>query len=100
MTSRNDKPILATSRRHAMFGEENRTHALSNPSQKRFRNPTELSSRPERSTAEGPAVLSATSKCSMKAPPPLCHPDRSEPGFPATLHRTQPRMRLSVKKGA
>jgi hypothetical protein len=25
-----------------------------------------------------------------------CHPDRSLPGFPATLHWTEPRMRLSV----
>src|ERR1700685_4821642 len=28
-----------------------------------------------------------------------CHPDRSEPGFPATQHR-RPRVHLSVKKGA
>src|SRR5580698_5344111 len=27
-----------------------------------------------------------------------CHPDRSVPGFPATLHWTQPRMRLSVRE--
>ena len=32
--------------------------------------------------------------------PMNCHPDRSEPGFPATQHWTQPRVRLSVKKGA
>jgi hypothetical protein len=30
--------------------------------------------------------------------PPLCHPDRSVPGFPATLHWTRPRVRLSVKE--
>jgi hypothetical protein len=30
--------------------------------------------------------------------PPLCHPDRSVPGFPATLHWTSPRVRLSVKE--
>jgi hypothetical protein len=30
--------------------------------------------------------------------PPLCHPDRSVPGFPATLHRTGPRVRLSVRE--
>ncbi len=29
-----------------------------------------------------------------------CHPDRSEPGFPATLHWREPRVRLSAKKGA
>ena len=27
-----------------------------------------------------------------------CHPDRSVPGFPATLHWTRPRMRLSVRE--
>jgi hypothetical protein len=27
-----------------------------------------------------------------------CHPDRSVPGFPATLHWTSPRVRLSVRE--
>jgi hypothetical protein len=27
-----------------------------------------------------------------------CHPDRSVPGFPATLHWTWPRVRLSVRE--
>jgi hypothetical protein len=27
-----------------------------------------------------------------------CHPDRSVPGFPATLHWTGPRVRLSVRE--
>jgi hypothetical protein len=27
-----------------------------------------------------------------------CHPDRSEPGFPALLHSTKPRVRLSLKE--
>jgi hypothetical protein len=31
---------------------------------------------------------------------PKCHPDRSVPGFPATLCSTWPRVRPSVKKGA
>jgi hypothetical protein len=31
---------------------------------------------------------------------PPCHPDRSEPGFPATRHWTWPRVRLSAKKAA
>ena len=35
-----------------------------------------------------------------KRNPLLCHPDRSAPGFPATLHWTKPRVRPSVKKGA
>jgi hypothetical protein len=30
--------------------------------------------------------------------PLLCHPDRSEPGFPATQRETKPRMRLSLKE--
>jgi hypothetical protein len=30
--------------------------------------------------------------------PPLCHPDRSVPGFPATLHWTSPSVRLSVRE--
>src|SRR5580698_8179219 len=34
-----------------------------------------------------------------KSNPPLCHPDRSVPGFPFTLHYARPRMRPSVKKG-
>jgi hypothetical protein len=28
----------------------------------------------------------------------FCHPDRSEPGFPATQRETKPRMRLSLKE--
>jgi hypothetical protein len=35
-----------------------------------------------------------------KRRPHLCHLDRSEPGFPATRHRTRPRVRLSLRKGA
>src|SRR6202035_2243131 len=27
-----------------------------------------------------------------------CHPDRSEPGFPASLHWTRPRVHLSLKE--
>jgi hypothetical protein len=27
-----------------------------------------------------------------------CHPDRSVPGFPVTLHWTRPRVRLSVRE--
>jgi hypothetical protein len=30
--------------------------------------------------------------------PHNCHPDQSGPGFPATLHWTQPRVRLSLGK--
>jgi hypothetical protein len=52
------------------------------------------------SVAEGSAVLSISNKSRGERPAPLCHPDRSEPGFPATLHRTRPRVRLSVEKGA
>jgi hypothetical protein len=32
--------------------------------------------------------------------PPLCHLDRSAPGFPASLPWTRPRVRLSLRKGA
>jgi hypothetical protein len=28
----------------------------------------------------------------------ICHLDRSVPGFPVTLHQTEPRVRLSSKK--
>ena len=35
-----------------------------------------------------------------KRHPPLCHLDRSVPRFPASRHLQQPRMRLSVEKGA
>jgi hypothetical protein len=35
-----------------------------------------------------------------KRRPHLCHLDRCEPGFPATRHRTGPRVRLSLRKGA
>ena len=35
---------------------------------------------------------------SFQQPSPICHPDRSEPGFPATQHETKPRMRLSLKE--
>ncbi len=31
-------------------------------------------------------------------PKQKCHPDRSVPGFPATQHRTRPRVRLSVRE--
>ena len=30
----------------------------------------------------------------------ICHLDRSEPGFPASLHRTRLRVRLSLRKAA
>jgi hypothetical protein len=33
-----------------------------------------------------------------KYPLLFCHPDRSEPGFPATQRETKPRMRLSFKE--
>src|ERR1700733_13058151 len=39
--------------------------------------PAEVSSRPERSAVEGPAVLSSTNQSSLRAPPSPCHPDRS-----------------------
>jgi hypothetical protein len=35
---------------------------------------------------------------SLQQPSPCCHPDRSEPGFPATQRETKPRMRLSLKE--
>jgi hypothetical protein len=38
---------------------------------------TELSSRPERSVVEGPAVASAVSRIGWGHHPTLCHPDRS-----------------------
>jgi hypothetical protein len=31
-------------------------------------------------------------------PKQMCHPDRSEPGFPATLRWKAPRVRLSVRE--
>jgi hypothetical protein len=34
----------------------------------------------------------------MEPLPFPCHPDRSEPGFPATLCQTRPRVRLSLKE--
>src|SRR5713226_1126390 len=37
---------------------------------------------------------------SPEALPSLCHLDRSEPGFPASLPWTRPRVRLSLRKGA
>src|ERR1700679_1849768 len=37
-------------------------------------------------------------QCKWKKCPPLCHPDRSVPGFPATMHWTGPRVRLSVRE--
>jgi hypothetical protein len=33
-------------------------------------------------------------------PKQICHLDRSVPGFPTSWHSQQPRMRLSVEKGA
>jgi hypothetical protein len=36
----------------------------------------------------------------VSVPKQICHLDRSVPGFPAPLHRTRPRLRPSVKKGA
>src|SRR5882757_593951 len=41
------------------------------------------------------ATLSPRKRC-----PPLCHLDRSAPGFPASLPWTGPRVRLSLRKGA
>jgi hypothetical protein len=38
---------------------------------------TEVSSRPERSVVEGPAVHLRTIESEWKRHPPLCHPDRS-----------------------
>jgi hypothetical protein len=35
---------------------------------------------------------------SFQQPSPFCHPDRSEPGFPATQRETKARMRLSLKE--
>jgi hypothetical protein len=37
----------------------------------------ELSSRPERSEVEGPAVLSTSIRSTLRHCPPLCHPERS-----------------------
>ena len=35
---------------------------------------------------------------SLQQPSPVCHSDRSEPEFPASLHWTGPRVRLSLKE--
>src|SRR5580658_817282 len=49
----------------------------------------ELSSRPERSEVEGPAVASSSIKYKWKrAPSTLCHPERSR-GICSSLHRPQ-----------
>jgi hypothetical protein len=48
--------------------------------------------------AEGPAVHIPPRKAQWTRRPSLCHPDRSVPGFPATLHWTGPRVRLSVRE--
>src|SRR5271156_7237972 len=47
---------------------------------------TELSSRPERSEVEGPAVDSSSIKYKWKRPPFLCHPERSR-GICSSLHQ-------------
>jgi hypothetical protein len=61
-----------------------------------------LSSRPEESWACGPPKViknaSVRHPLSMEPLPFPCHPDRSEPGFPATLCQTRPRVRLSLKE--
>ncbi len=87
--------------------------------------PSPLSSRPERSAVEGPAVRrlflgnvfrqrnhgpSATQGDEKpllfsnypfwKRHPPLCHLDRSEPGFPTSRCWRRPRVRLSVERAA
>jgi hypothetical protein len=43
-------------------------------------------------------LLSKRRPLPWKRRPHLCHLDRSEPGFPATRHRTRPRVRLSLKE--
>ena len=48
--------------------------------------------------AEGSAVLSTSHQCSSSQM--NCHPDRSVPRLPTSWHSQQPRMRLSVEKGA
>jgi hypothetical protein len=45
---------------------------------------------------EAPSIPIAD--CTATNEPVLCHPDRSVPGFPATLHWTRPRVRLSVRE--
>jgi hypothetical protein len=52
--------------------------------------PTEVSSRPERSGVEGPAVSPATSQCSLKAPlsPLSSRPKRTRISCRAALDRT------------
>jgi hypothetical protein len=42
----------------------------------------------------------SSNRSPWKLRPPLCHPDRSVPGFPTSWHSQEPRMRLSVEKGA
>jgi hypothetical protein len=42
--------------------------------------------------------LIRTIESEWKRRPPLCHPDLSVPGFPATMHWTSPRARLSVRE--
>src|SRR5882757_10668262 len=42
----------------------------------------------------------ASNRFLSKRTPPLCHLDRSAPGFPASLPWTRPRVRLSLRKGA
>jgi hypothetical protein len=46
----------------------------------------ELSSRPKRSEAEGPAVPLTSVGCTWKRHPSLCHPERSR-GICSSLHR-------------
>src|SRR6204780_1359199 len=55
---------------------------------------------PDKSVAEwkDPRSTHPLADPDWKRHPLLCHPDRSVPGFPATLHRTRPRMRLSVRE--
>jgi hypothetical protein len=56
---------------------------------------------------QGDEKRPVTSNSPWKLRPPLCHPacpglpwDRSVPGFPTSWHSQEPRMRLSVEKGA
>jgi hypothetical protein len=64
---------------------------------------TKLSSRPEESWACGPPKVMKNAVClatSLHGSAVLPFVIPSEPGFPATQHRTRQRVRLSVRKGA